>query len=185
MGYKGVYRDAASELGQQIGQRKWSLVYGGANVGLMKVLAETAMSNGAHVTGVMPHLLIKKEVAHQGIHHMHPVERMSERKELMVEISDAFIAMPGGFGTLDELAEILTLNQLRIVDKPLALLNTNGYFDALLKFLDHGVAEGFIREEHRNNILVAEKPSVLLDNLDHFKPVETAKWIETIKNESQ
>jgi hypothetical protein len=185
MGRNEVYRQVAFALGKQIALNGFELVYGGANVGLMKVLAESVMAHGGMVTGVMPHLLIQKEVAHTAIQRMCKVNSMAERKELMVEISDAFIAMPGGFGTLDELAEILTLNQLRIIDKPLGLLNTNGFFDPLLQFLDLGVKEGFVRAEHRNNILVSEDAEELLTLLQVYQPVEIGKWISEIKKESE
>lgn len=185
MGYKASYREAAASLGKLIAQSGFELIYGGANVGLMKVLADTVMAHGGKVTGVMPHHLISKEVAHLGIDQMHEVHSMSERKELMVAISDVFLAMPGGFGTLDELAEILTLSQLRIIDKPLGLLNTENYFDALLQFLDHGVAEGFVRQEHRQNIFVSKDADELLAMLGNFSPVAIGKWIDDIKQESQ
>lgn len=185
MGIRPEYRNAAVELGKLIALRGDELVYGGANVGLMKVLADTAMNHGGKVTGVMPHHLISKEVAHHGIDQLHKVHSMAERKELMIEISDVFLALPGGFGTLDELAEILTLSQLRIIDKPLGLLNTAGYFDALLQFLDHGVAEGFVRSEHRKNIFVADDAAILLEQLEDYAPVAIGKWIDDIKKESR
>ena len=116
-------------------QRKIKLIYGGANVGLMKVLADTVLDGGGEVIGIMPRMLIEKEVAHQSLTKMIIVESMSERKILMVELSDAFIAMPGGFGTLDELAEVITYNQLRLTDKPIGIFNIAGYFDPLLTFL--------------------------------------------------
>jgi uncharacterized protein (TIGR00730 family) len=184
MGVKSAYKEAAVALGIALAERQDELIYGGANVGLMKVLAETMMQKGGRVVGIMPHHLIRKEVAHNGIDLMHEVQSMAERKELMVELSDAFIAMPGGFGTLDEISEILTLNQLRIADKPIALLNIEGYFDHLLAFLDHGVKEGFIRPEHRENIIVSDDPFKLPALLEAYRPVEIGKWIEDIKQES-
>lgn len=184
MGVKPAYREAAVALGIALAERQDELIYGGANVGLMKVLAETMMQRGGRVVGIMPHHLIRKEVAHNGIDLMHEVKSMAERKELMVELSDAFIAMPGGFGTLDEISEILTLNQLRIADKPLGLLNTEGYFDHLLAFLDHGVSEGFIRAEHRDSIIISDDPFKLPALLEEYRPVAIGKWIEEIKQES-
>jgi uncharacterized protein (TIGR00730 family) len=183
MGYQRVYKQAAENLGKLLADNGISLVYGGANVGLMKVLAEATMKNGGEVIGVMPQILIDKEVAHNGLHQMHVVQSMAERKAMMVELSDAFVALPGGFGTLDELSEILTFNQLRISDKPLGLLNVAGYFDSLLRFLDHGVSEGFVREEHRSNIIVSFECKSLLQKLKKYEPVGMGKWIEEIKRE--
>ncbi len=183
MGYQRVYKQAAENLGELLAKNDIGLVYGGANVGLMKVLANATMQNGGEAIGVMPQLLIDKEVAHNGLKQMHVVQSMAERKAMMVELSDAFIALPGGFGTLDELSEILTFNQLRISDKPLGLLNVAGYFDSLLRFLDHGVSEGFVREEHRSNIIVSFDCKSLLQKLKRYEPVGMGKWIEEIKSE--
>jgi uncharacterized protein (TIGR00730 family) len=183
MGYQRVYRQAAENLGKLFAENGIGLVYGGANVGLMKVLANSTMDHGGEVVGVMPQALVEKEVAHNGIHKLHVVTSMAERKNKMLELSDAFIALPGGFGTLDELSEIITFNQLRICDKPLGLLNIGGYFDYLLRYLDHGVAEGFIREEHRNNIIVSFDCKSLLQKLKLYEPVGIGKWIDDIKNE--
>lgn len=183
MGYQRVYKQAAENLGSMLAQNGIGLVFGGANVGLMKILANATMQLGGEAIGVMPQLLIDKEVAHNGLKQMHVVQSMAERKAMMVELSDAFIALPGGFGTLDELSEILTFNQLRISDKPLGLLNVAGYFDALLRFLDHGVSEGFVREEHRSNIIVSFECKSLLQKLKRYEPVGMGKWIEEIKCE--
>ncbi len=185
MGNHELYKTAAEALGKILAQKKMTLVYGGADVGLMKVLADACLQAGGNVTGVMPYRLIDKEIAHQRIQRLHAVDTMAQRKELMVELSDAFIALPGGFGTLDELSEILTFNQLRISDKPLGLLNTNGYFDLLLQFFDKGVAEGFVRKEHRENIVVSDSIDELLQRLALWQPLETQKWIEDIKTESK
>ncbi len=183
MGYQQVYRQAAENLGKLFAELGIGLVYGGANVGLMKVMANSTMEHGGEVIGIMPQALVDKEVAHNGIHKLHVVNSMAERKHMMLDLSDAFIALPGGFGTLDELTEILTYNQLRISDKPLGLLNIAGYFDSLLRFLDHGVGEGFIREEHRNNIIVSFDCKLLLQKLKIYEPVGVGKWIEDIKSE--
>ena len=165
--------------------KKIGLVYGGANVGIMKVLADTVLQSGGEVIGVMPQSLIDKEVAHQGLSKFHIVQSMAERKELMVQLSDAFIAFPGGFGTLDELSEILTFNQLRITDKPLGFLNISGYFDLLFDFIDHGVKEGFIRGEHQQNLIISTDCESILSKLVDFVPVSVTKWIEDIKVESE
>jgi uncharacterized protein (TIGR00730 family) len=185
LGFPSVYREAATELGKMLALKKIGLVYGGANVGIMKVLADTVLQSGGEVIGVMPQSLIDKEVAHQGLSKFHIVQSMAERKELMVQLSDAFIAFPGGFGTLDELSEILTFNQLRITDKPLGFLNISGYFDLLFDFIDHGVKEGFIRGEHQQNLIISTDCESILSKLVDFVPVSVTKWIEDIKVESE
>ena len=135
--------------------------------------------------GIMPRMLVEKEVAHQGLSRMIIVESMSERKSMMVQMSDAFIAMPGGFGTLDELAEVITYNQLRLTDKPIGLFNIAGYFDTFLQFLDHSAAEGFLRHEHRQNLIVDHEISSLLGKMSAYQPVTMEKWLKDIKDESK
>jgi uncharacterized protein (TIGR00730 family) len=184
MGTNAVYKQAAATLAKLFAEQQITLVYGGANVGLMKILADTLLDAGGEVIGVMPTQLLEMEIAHPNINLMHQVSSMAERKRLMVELSDAFIALPGGFGTLDEISEILTLNQLRIIEKPLGLLNTNNYFDSLIRYFDHGVTEGFVRREHRDNIIVARDAITLLRELQAYKPIETTQWIRDIKTES-
>lgn len=184
MGSRPEYKSAAENLGRVLADNDIGLVYGGANVGLMKVIADTMLANGAEVIGVMPHHLVNREVAHAKLSEMIIVDTMAERKEQMVTLSDGFIALPGGFGTLDELSEILTYNQLRISDKPLGILNVSGYFDDLLKFYNHAVQEGFVREEHRNNMMVSENIQELMQMMHQYKPLTMGKWIEDILNES-
>ncbi|MFA5417752.1 MAG: TIGR00730 family Rossman fold protein [Bacteroidales bacterium] len=184
MGNNGVYREAAEALGLFIAATGMGLVYGGARVGLMKVLADKMLEQNGEVIGVMPQLLINKEVAHDGLSHFVVVESMAERKAHMLELSDGFVALPGGFGTLDELSEILTYNQLHITDKPMGLLNINGYFDRLLAFIEHGVDEGFIREEHRINLIVSENIEALFSKMEAYQPVGMGKWIKDIHQES-
>lgn len=185
MGFQTVYREAAVELGKMLASKNIGLVYGGANVGIMKVLADTVLQNGGEVFGVMPQSLIDKEVAHKGLTQFYIVQSMAERKDMMVQLSDAFIAMPGGFGTLDELSEILTFNQLRITDKPLGFLNIAGYFDSLFNFIEHGVNEGFIRAEHQQNLIISTECESILSKLMNFVPVSVGKWIADIKVESE
>lgn len=184
MGNKDEYRQAAKEVGEFFVENSIELVYGGANVGLMKIIADVVLKGGVKVVGIMPHMLIEKEVVHKDITQLISVDTMAERKEIMIEISDGFIAMPGGFGTLDELAEILTHNQLRIVDKPVGILNVDGYFDSLLQFFDTGASSGFVRQEHRDNIIVASNIAELIEKMNYYKPVIMTKWIEDIKIES-
>lgn len=184
MGFKNEYREAARQLALFLAERKIGLVYGGANVGLMKILADTMLEKGVEVIGIMPKNLIRREVAHVALTEMIVVETMAERKEKMVELSDGFITLPGGFGTLDELSEILTFNQLRIMDKPLGILNIEGYFDHLLQFFDHASAEGFVRKEHRDNLVVSDDINELFNKMNAYKPLEMGKWIKEIKIES-
>ncbi|HEX3436028.1 MAG TPA: TIGR00730 family Rossman fold protein, partial [Pseudacidobacterium sp.] len=144
-----AYVQTAKELGHSIAVSGMGLVYGGATVGLMGVLADAALAAGAEVIGVMPDVLMDREIAHRGITHLHFVKTMHERKALMYDHADAFIALPGGYGTLDEFIEIVTWAQIRIHQKPCILLNINGYYDSFLAFLDHAVAQGFIKPENR------------------------------------
>lgn len=185
MGIRPGYKKGAEELGVILLKRGIQLIYGGANVGLMKVLADTVLVGGGEVVGIMPKRLVENEVAHNGLTKMHIVESMSERKTLMVELSDAFIAMPGGFGTFDELAEVITYNQLRLNDKPIGILNLEHYFDRLLDFFSHTAKEGFLRHEHRNNLVVESDPEELLRKMEQYQPVSIDKWIRDIKVESK
>jgi uncharacterized protein (TIGR00730 family) len=184
MGTRPEYRQSARELGEILLKKNIQLVYGGANVGLMQILADTVLKGGGEVIGIMPQMLIDKEVAHTGLTKMITVVSMSERKSLMVEHSDGFIAMPGGYGTLDELAEVITYNQLRLTDKPIGILNIAGYFDPLLAFFDHITDEGFLRPEHRQNLIVDVQVENLIMKMNEFQPVAMDKWIEDIKRES-
>ena len=184
MGFRDEYRLAARNLGNFMAKQNIGLVYGGANVGLMKIIADTMLSANKEVIGIMPHKLVQKEVAHQDLTEMIIVETMAERKDKMVELSDGFIALPGGFGTFDELSEILTFNQLRISDKPLGILNTKGYFDQMLHFFDHAVHEGFVLKEHRENMMVSDNIEDLFIKMNAYKPLTMGKWIKDIKVES-
>jgi len=177
-GKRPSYRAAALELGRVLAARKLGVVYGGARVGLMGVLADGTLAAGGQVIGIIPDALVAKEVAHAGLSDLRVVESMHERKALMVELSDAFVALPGGFGTLDELFEILTWAQLGLHAKPCGLLNVDGYFDRLLSFLDHCVDEGFVKREHTALISVASSPGALLDQLAAVRPKPVEKWID-------
>ena len=184
MGNDIRYQEAAAQLGEVLAQNDCILYYGGGNVGLMKVIADKMIEKGKEVVGVMPNLILDMEIGHDGISKMIEVDSMSERKTILINESDAFIAMPGGFGTLDELFEIVVLNQLRITDKPVALYNTLNYFDSIIQFIDHAVGQGFIRKEHRDNIIVSDNPELLFQELSRHKSIDIKQWIEDIKEES-
>jgi uncharacterized protein (TIGR00730 family) len=180
-GLRTIYREQAQRLGEALAQRGIGLVYGGGRVGLMGALADSALAAGAQVIGVIPHMLSDKEIAHGGLTQMHLVSTMHERKALMADLADAFIALPGGYGTLDELCEILTWAQLGLHQKPCALYNIEGYYDSLLTLLDHATQEGFLRPEHRALVLVEHDLSRLLDRLLHWRPPAQEpirQWIE-------
>ena len=147
----------------------------------MHVLAETMLKGGGTVTGVMPRSLVEREVAHTSLTEMHIVSDMQERKTLMASLSDAFIALPGAYGTLDELFEILTWNQLGIISKPVGLLNVNGYFDDLVNLLDKAMNERFLRIEHHEILQVDASPEGLFRKLENFRPRNAEKWIERLK----
>ena len=157
-----VYAEAAKELAQALAAEGLRVIYGGAHVGLMGLIADTALAAGAEVVGVIPKVLVDWEVAHTGLTELHVVDSMHERKALMAELADAFVALPGGIGTLEELIEIYTWSYLGIHDKPFAVLNTAGYYDGFTAFLDHAVAQGFLRPEVRATLLVAPDPEALL-----------------------
>ncbi|MCD6091835.1 MAG: TIGR00730 family Rossman fold protein [Bacteroidales bacterium] len=184
MGFDEIYKKKALNLADYFIEKGHSLVYGGANVGLMKIIADRMLEAGSEVIGVMPQHLVDKEVAHHGLTKLHIVESMAARKNLLIEISDGFVAMPGGFGTLDELAEVLVLDQLQIISKPMGLYNVNGYFDHLIRFIDLAVTEGFVRGEHRKNVFFHENPKELCDLLAAYQPIEMTKWLKDIKMES-
>lgn len=176
-----VYAQRAEQLARFFLEQDIRLVYGGANVGLMRVLADTMLKGNGHVTGVMPENLVHREVAHLDLTEMHIVSDMQERKALMARISDGFITLPGAYGTFDELFEMLTWNQLHIVEKPVGLLNVKGFFDPLLNMLDRAVDEKFLRREHRGIMIAEEDESILLKKMNEYKPVQAEKWIERLK----
>ncbi|MBE6342501.1 MAG: TIGR00730 family Rossman fold protein [Lentimicrobiaceae bacterium] len=184
MGNDVRYQDAAVRLGEVLAENDCTLYYGGGNVGLMKVIADKMLEEGKEVVGVMPNLILDMEIGHDGVTKMIETDSMSERKNLLIDESDAFIAMPGGFGTLDELFEIIVLNQLQITDKPVALYNVMNYYDGIIQFIDHAVSQGFIRKGHRDNIIISDDPEVLFRELSKHKSVDIKQWIEDIKEES-
>jgi len=181
MGKDAVYLKAASDLGYLLASSNISLIYGGANVGLMGEIANIIINNGGEVIGVIPKFLQEKEIAHQHLTKLHIVDTMHERKAKMAELADGFIAMPGGLGTLEEFFEILTWAQLGIHGKPCGILNTEGYYDKLMEFLDNSVAQKFIKPEHRNMIINESNPRILLNKLKTSTPNIVDKWI-SIRN---
>ena len=178
-GARPEYREAAQELGRALAGRQLGLVYGGGRLGMMGVLADTVLAAGGRVTGIIPERLVEREVAHQGLSELLIVTSMHERKARMAAMSDGFLALPGGLGTLEELFEVLTWAQLGLHDKPCGLLNVRGYFDGLLAHLDHSIAEGFLRPESRPLLLVATEPDALLEQLDAYVSPAAGSWIDS------
>jgi uncharacterized protein (TIGR00730 family) len=176
VGVRPEYREAAQALGEELLKRKLGLVYGGASVGLMSVVADTVLAGGGEVIGVIPRGLFKREVGHPNLTEMHEVGSMHERKALMADLSDGFIALPGGFGTFDELFEITTWAQLDIHTKPVGLLNVVGYFNPLLALVTHATTEGFIPYTHAGILLCKENPAELLDSFSQHTP-PSPKWM--------
>jgi len=177
-GAGNAYAEAARGLARAIARRRLKLVYGGGNVGLMGVLADTALDAGAHVIGVIPRRLVEKEVAHSRLTEQRIVGTMHERKALMADLSDAFIALPGGLGTLDETFEMLTWTQLGYHRKPSALLDVNGYFGQLAAFLDHAVEERFVTAAHRGMLIIERDPDAVLDRLATAALPNVSKWMD-------
>lgn len=178
-GVRQEYKEAASALGQELVARGLGLVYGGGSVGLMGVLAKAVTEAGGEVTGVMPSALFPKEIAYASGAKFYEVKSMHERKALMADLADGFIALPGGYGTYDELFEIITWAQLGLHSKPVGLLNVAGFFDPLLKLIEHSSAEGFISPRHASIVLQEETPAALLDSFAMYQPVSSgSKWTE-------
>jgi uncharacterized protein (TIGR00730 family) len=171
------YRDAARRLAHALVGRGLGLVFGGGSVGLMGVLADAMLAAGGEAIGVIPHGLAAREVAHRGLRDLRVVPSMHARQALMAELSDAFLALPGGFGTFEELFEVVTWAQLGIHRKPIGLLNVGGYYDGLIGFLDHAVAEEFVSRENRGLVLIADTPEALLDRLAAHPPGAGPEWI--------
>jgi uncharacterized protein (TIGR00730 family) len=176
-GNRPEYRQAANQLGRVLAQRRIRLVYGGGNVGLMGEVADACLNAGGEVIGVIPQGLVDREVAHFGLADLRIVHSMHERKALMAELADAFVALPGGLGTFEEFFEIATWSQLGIHRKACGLLNVAGYYDSLLAQADHSVAEGFIKPVHRSLLLTHTSPEGILDLLDRFEPPLLSKWM--------
>ena len=177
LGTREDYANAAQVLAAAIVERGFELVYGGSSMGVMGVLADGVLERGGKVHGVIPELLLDKEVSHQGLTELHVVKTMHERKALMESLSDAFVALPGGFGTLEELVEILTWGQLHIHAKPVGILNVAGYFDGLIAYLDHAVAEGLLTSESRDMLLCAAEPAGLFEQFERYAAPTADKWM--------
>ena len=177
-GLKTEYRDRAADLGKLLARDGIILVYGGGNVGLMGAVADGAMSGGGTVIGVIPQSLADKELAHPDLSRLHVVPTMHERKQLMAELSDAFIALPGGIGTLEEILEVLTWTQLGFHHKPCAFLNTGCFYEPLMEFLQSTVDQRFVRQDYLDTILVEKDPATLLKKLLVHQPTYQDKWID-------
>lgn len=176
-GARPDYVQAARSFGKLLASRGVGIVYGGSNVGLMQALADATLDELGDIIGVIPRMLVEREVANKALTDLRIVDSMHARKALMAELADGFVAMPGGIGTLEEFFEIWTWAQLGMHDKPCGLLNVAGYFDPLLEFLDRAVAEKFVREVHRKMVIVESDPAALLARFEEYEPPRVVKWI--------
>ncbi|AWB23693.1 TIGR00730 family Rossman fold protein [Methylobacterium currus] len=177
-GARPLYREAATALGRHFADSGIELVYGGGKVGLMGAVADGALSAGGRVTGIIPQSLVEKETAHLGLTELRVVASMHERKALMADLADGFVALPGGLGTFEEMFEVWTWAQLGYHRKPLAVFNAGGFFDGLLGFLDSVVAEGFVREPHRAMLIVGTEPADLVARIRAYEPPRVIKWVK-------
>jgi hypothetical protein len=177
-GSKPEYRACAQQLGAELTRRKIGLVYGGGNVGLMGAIADSVLEAGGEAIGVIPEHLMSREIGHNRLTKLHIVRSMHERKALMSDLSDAFIALPGGFGTLEEFCEVLTWSQLGLHAKPCGIVNVLGYYTPLLAMLDHAVQERFLKPQNRALVLARDKPVELLQALEDWRPVHVEKWLD-------
>lgn len=177
-GTRSAYAEAAEKLGSHLARRGIGLVYGGGCVGLMGILADATLKNGGHVIGVIPEKLVIKEVVHEKLPDLRVVKTMHERKALMAELADGFIALPGGYGTYEEFCEVLAWSQLGYHQKPFGLLDVAGFYRSFLEFFDHATREGFIRPQHRELVMVEEDAEKLLRRLETFQPPKEVKWIK-------
>ena len=171
-----TYDATAEELAKLMVTNGIGLVYGGSNIGTMKVIADTVLAAGGEAVGIMPQILVDKEIAHPGLTELHIVDSMHARKALMAELSDGFIALPGGIGTLEELFEILAWALLEIHKKPCGILNAHQYYQKLIDFLNHAAAEHFIKEEHHSILIMEEDPEILLQRMNGYRAPRVRKW---------
>ena len=180
-GIKTVYSEKAELLADMLVDNNIDLVYGGSNIGLMKIIADRVLLRGGKVIGVMPADLAAKEILHENMTETILAEDMQERKKTMEGLSDGFITMPGGFGSMDELFEMMVWNQLGLIHKPVAIYNIDQFFDPLIKWLDHAVEMKFVRPEHRANIIISDDPAILLDRMHNYKGQVAEKWVDRLK----
>lgn len=183
MGFDPVYKEKAAELGRVLADNGCELLYGGGSVGLMKVVADVMMERHCKVTGTITQHLLDMRVGHPDIDELIVVESMAERKKILEDMADGFIALPGGIGTMDEFFEAYVLSQLRVFDKPVALYNVNGYYDGIIDFIQHMAKEGFMRKEHADNLIVSNDAKDLLERMKHFEPADVTKWVVEIKEQ--
>ena len=176
-----VYADAARNLAAALVESDIALIYGGGNVGLMGIIADEVLRLGGHVTGVIPTALVDREVGHHGLSTLHVVDTMHQRKAMMADLADGFIAIPGGIGTLEELFEVLTWSQLGFHDKPIGLLNVVGFYDGLITFISHLSSQGFLRDHHRELLMHDAEPTALLAQFSHWIPGAVEKLLSTKK----
>ena len=183
MGFDPIYKEKAIELGQALADQGCELLFGGGSVGLMKVVADVMMERHCKVTGTITQHLLDMRVGHPDIDELIVVETMAERKKILEDMADGFIALPGGIGTMDEFFEAYVLSQLRVFDKPVALFNVNGYYDGIVAFIKHMAEEGFMRKEHAENLIVSDDPKDLLTKMEQFQPADVTKWVVEIKEQ--
>ena len=183
MGFDPIYKEKAACLGHVLADESCELLYGGGSVGLMKIVADVMMERHCKVTGTITQHLLDMRVGHPEIDELIVVETMAERKKILEDMADGFIAMPGGIGTMDEFFEVFVLSQLRVFDKPVALFNVNGYYDDLIRFINKMAHEGFMRKEHADNLIVSDNPMELLEKMRKFEPADVTKWVVEIKEQ--
>lgn len=177
-GARPLYREAATALGRHFAEARIELVYGGGKVGLMGAVADGVLAGGGRVTGIIPQALVEKETAHRGLTDLRVVASMHERKAMMADLAEGFVALPGGLGTFEEMFEVWTWAQLGYHRKPLAVFNAGGFFDGLLGFLDSVVTEGFVREPHRAMLIVGTEPADLVARIRAYEPPRVIKWVK-------
>lgn len=175
-GSEKIYKNQAFKLGQTLALNDFELVYGGAKVGLMGAVADGALSEGGKVIGVLPKFLDEKELQHTSLSKIYLVDTMHERKAQMCNLGDGFIALPGGFGTMEELFEMLTWSQLSLHQKPIAILNVDGYYDSLIAFIETMLDKGFLKEEYRDLLIISDDIEILLEKMKKFEPLKNDKW---------
>ena len=176
-GSRPAYAEATRSMGKEIARRGLGLVYGGGRVGLMGAVADAVLEEGGEAVGVIPKALVSKEIAHAGLTKLHVVGSMHERKMMMADLSDGFVTLPGGYGTLEEFFEILSWAQLSIHEQPCGLLDVDGFWEPLSTLFDHAVTEGFVHLDHRSLVLTEGDSRVLLERMEHYTPPKTKKWI--------